>query len=94
MTGEEALTNAPIKAARLRQVNHFIISTLQRRELNSPQNKIFKDLKFVDSHKNVLVQLADMVAGAINRSYSDKDGKGLYKGIIAHKIEDEWKFGR
>jgi len=70
------------------------VSMYLRRELNSPQNKIFKDLKFVDSHKNVLVQLADMVAGAINRSYSDKDDKNLYKGIIAHKIEDEWKFGR
>ncbi len=70
------------------------VSMYLRRELNSPRNKIFKDLKFVDSQKNVLVQLADMVAGAINRSYSDKDDKNLYKGIIAHKIEDEWKFGR
>ena len=70
------------------------ISLYLRRELNSPQNKIFKDLKFVDSQKNVLIQLADMVAGAINRSYSNKDDRNTYKGIILHKIEDEWKFGR
>jgi len=66
-----------------------------RRELNNPGMKVFRDLKIVDSHTNVLIQLADMVAGAIHRSYySDKTDKDLYRNIIAGKIEDEWKFGR
>lgn len=66
-----------------------------RRELNNPSKKVFKDLKFVNSHTSVLIQLADMIAGAIHRSYyADKTDKDLYKGIIAKRIEDEWKFGR
>jgi len=66
-----------------------------RRELNNPAKRVFKDLKIVDSHTNVLIQLADMVAGAIHRSYyADKTDKDLYRGIIAKRIEDEWKFGR
>ena len=66
-----------------------------RRELNNPAKRVFRNLKIVDSHTNVLVQLADMVAGAIHRSYYvDKTDKDLYRGIIAKRIEDEWNFGR
>ncbi|MBI5971008.1 MAG: DUF3800 domain-containing protein [Deltaproteobacteria bacterium] len=66
-----------------------------RRELNNPDKKVFKDLKIVDSHTNILIQLADMVAGAIHRSYyAEKTDKGLYRNIIAKRIEDEWNFGR
>lgn len=66
-----------------------------RKELNNPARKVFKDLKIVDSHTNVLIQLADMAAGAIHRSYYvDKSDKDLYRGIIAKRIEDEWRFGR
>lgn len=70
------------------------LSTYLRKELNRSSTRIIRDLKFVDSKRNVLVQMTDMVAGAINRSYSDKDDKNLYRGIIAHKIEDEWNYGR
>jgi len=70
------------------------LSSYLRRELNRPDKKIFKNLKFVDSHRDVLIQLADMVAGAIHRSYyADKNDKDLYRGIIEQRIEDEWKFG-
>ncbi len=66
-----------------------------RRELNTPAKRVFKDLKIVDSHTNVLIQLADMVAGAIHRSYyADKTDKDSYRGIIAKRIENEWKFGQ
>lgn len=50
--------------------------------------------KLVDSKGNVLIQLADMVAGAIHRSYSvDKTDKDIYKNIIErrHSIS-VWKF--
>ncbi|MFH1611995.1 MAG: DUF3800 domain-containing protein, partial [bacterium] len=42
--------------------------TYLRRELNSDHKKIMHNCKMVDSKSNVLVQLADMVAGSINRS--------------------------
>ncbi|OHB93585.1 MAG: hypothetical protein A3E19_04950 [Planctomycetes bacterium RIFCSPHIGHO2_12_FULL_52_36] len=74
------------------------LSTYLRRELNPgirKENKIIDDLKFVDSKKNVLIQLADMVAGAIHRSYNHgKEDRTLYKGIIQKRIEDVWNFGR
>ncbi|MDP6426285.1 MAG: DUF3800 domain-containing protein [Dehalococcoidia bacterium] len=64
-----------------------------RRELNLSGDRVFKDLKFVDSKKNVLIQLADMVAVAIHRSYySDKSDRNLYRNLILGRIENEWKF--
>ncbi|MHB1680763.1 MAG: DUF3800 domain-containing protein [bacterium] len=66
-----------------------------RKELNSPEKTIFTNLKIIDSKENVLIQLADMVAGAIHRSYyDDKTDKNLYKDKITGKIENEWKFGK
>ncbi|MDP2684195.1 MAG: DUF3800 domain-containing protein [bacterium] len=65
-----------------------------RRELNSERNKIIKNCKLVDSKKNELIQMADMVAGTIKRSHDPdkKDGKKLKK-ILKKHIEDEWMFG-
>ena len=66
-----------------------------RRELNSSNKKRFEDLKIINSNTSVLIQLADMIAGAIHRSYyDDKTDKDLYKKIIANKIKDEWQFGK
>lgn len=64
-----------------------------RRELNSKQKKIIKNCKLVDSKGNVLVQMADMIAGSIRRSYDGKktDSK-IYKKIIKRHIENEWPF--
>lgn len=64
-----------------------------RRQLNSNQRKVIKNCKLVDSKGNVLVQMADMIAGSIRRSYdtAKKDHKA-YKAIISKKIEDEWPF--
>lgn len=74
------------------------LSTYLRRELNpidKTKKKVFKDLKFVDSRKNVLIQLADMTAGAIHRSYNkDKTDCDLYRGIIRDRIDDIWEFGK
>ena len=52
-----------------------------------------RNFKMVDSRKDVLIQMADMIAGSINRSQNKnkKDFK-KYKGIIKKKIEDEWYF--
>ncbi len=68
------------------------------RELNpydKVKKQVFKDLKFVDSTKNVLIQLADMVTGTINRRYNkDKTDCNHYIEIIRERIEDIWDFGR
>jgi hypothetical protein len=63
-----------------------------RRELNSQEKKVMKNCRMEDSQGNVLIQLADMVAGSINRSYSGKADAGDYKAVIKKHIEDEWLF--
>lgn len=67
--------------------------TYLRRELNTKDRCVLEHCKLVDSKGNVLIQLADMVAGAIRRSYSkDKTDKDVYKCIIKKHITSEWKF--
>jgi len=64
-----------------------------RRELNSKEKKVLKNCKLVDSKSDSLIQLADMIAGAIHRSYQEnKADREIYKNIIKKHIEDEWKF--
>ena len=64
-----------------------------RRELNSQGNKVIKNSKLVDSQGNVLIQMADMIAGSIRRSYDlGKKDNAVYKELIKKHIEDEWKF--
>lgn len=52
-------------------------------------------VKFSESHRDNLIQLADMAAGAIARSYRDGDRKHAdrWRKILAPKIEDVWDFG-
>jgi len=64
-----------------------------RKHLNTKEAKIIKKCKLVNSKNNVLIQLADMVAGSMRRSYDEeKTDNGVYKNIIEKHIEDEWKF--
>lgn len=67
--------------------------TYLRKHLNSKQRTIMRNCKLVDSKENVLIQMADMVAGSIRRSYDGEKKDHLkYKGIITKHIKDEWKF--
>lgn len=66
-----------------------------RKQLNTPENRIFKKLKFVNSKTNVLIQLADMVAGSILRfqNKSKKDYRNYYDILKnSGRIEDVWYF--
>jgi hypothetical protein len=64
-----------------------------RKQLNSKQKTVMKNCKLVDSKSDELIQLADMVAGTIRRSYDTKrPHAGIYKKILKKHIEDEWKF--
>ena len=73
------------------------LTTYLRRELNAKQRKVISQLRFVDSKTNVLIQLADMVAGAIYRKHtSNKSDANIYYDILKSnkKIQDCWNFGR
>ncbi len=67
--------------------------TYLRKELNTKQKKIMKNCRLVDSKNNSLIQMVDMIAGSIKRSYDEsKTDNKIYKKIIKKHIEDEWKF--
>jgi len=68
------------------------LRTYLSRELDNKNRKVFKDLKFVDSRQNTLVQLADMVAGAIFSSFSGKDKSYFEILKKAGRVEDVWPF--
>lgn len=53
---------------------------------------IFKDLKFVDSRQNTLIQLADTVAGSIYSFFKGKDKSYLKRLKKSGRIEDIWPF--
>lgn len=56
---------------------------------------ILEDLRIVDSKNNVLIQLADMVAGTLRRcAEHQKQDAVHYRKIIEKRIENVWDFGR
>ncbi len=63
------------------------------REVNEEEQRI-KDIKFRNSRNNQLLQLADMVAGAVNWSYrEDKKDAGYYRDLIRKREDNVWDFG-
>jgi len=64
-----------------------------RQELNQKDKVVLKNLRFRNSNNDVLIQLADMVAGSIKKSYDPiKKDNNDYRKIIKSKIEDVWEF--
>ena len=64
-----------------------------RKELNNRVNRVFQKLQFVDSKSNVLIQLTDIIAGAIHRKYeTNKSDACMYFGGIKKRVEDLWEF--
>jgi Protein of unknown function (DUF3800) len=63
-----------------------------RRQLGADR---IKSIVFNDSQSDRLVQLADMCAGAIARSYkADRDDRNRWRNMLDNKIEDVWDFGK
>ncbi len=56
--------------------------------------KIIGKVRFQESHRSTLIQLADMAAGAINRSFSDKKDAKEYLTLIKKREGDIWEFGK
>jgi hypothetical protein len=52
-----------------------------------------KDVRFADSANDRLIQLADMCAGAIARSYKrERSDAGRWRVMLETKIDDVWDF--
>lgn len=67
--------------------------TYLRKELNSKQRKVIKNVRLVDSKTNVLIQMADMIAGTVRRyKEKEKPDRSEYWDKIKRKIEDCWEF--
>ncbi len=63
------------------------LATYLRKNTNDPESdkKCIKKVKLQDSKQNNLIQLVDMVCGAVARSYKDKSDSKIYRKIIAHR---------
>jgi Protein of unknown function (DUF3800) len=73
---------------------HF--DTYLRRELNAGRRRL-KAIRHHDSGRDNLLQVADMIAGAIHRQYGPKQDASYLNLIsqqISHPKTDIWEFGR
>ena len=70
------------------------MTTYLRKELNSKtKEKVMRNFRFRDSKSDILIQLADMIAGSIKRYYENgRPGNKDYREVISQRIEDEWVF--
>lgn len=63
------------------------------RQQANPKGGVIKEMKFVDSKSDNLVQLADMVAGSIVRATQPtKTDSNDYMKVIHKRVEDIWHF--
>ncbi len=68
-------------------------ATTYFRQQANPRGGVIKDLKFVNSKSDSLIQLADMVAGSILRTtQSGKTDADEYLKVIRKRVEDIWEF--
>lgn len=56
-----------------------------KNRINDPGHRFIRNIKVQDSSKNNLLQLADMIAGAINRSLGTKADAKIYRKIVSHR---------
>ncbi|REJ79426.1 MAG: DUF3800 domain-containing protein [Acidobacteria bacterium] len=86
-SARKALKNATvvIDGAGSRDFRRSLASQLRRNLRSSIGTSHIKKLKFEDSKKNNLLQLADMVCGAIARSYSKKSDALEYRSVLRSK---------
>lgn len=69
------------------------LTTYLRQQLNTQTRRIIKNLRFRNSKTDVLIQLADMVAGTLRR-YFDANTQDYqeYRNIIRKREGDIWIF--
>ncbi|MGE5562414.1 MAG: DUF3800 domain-containing protein [Bacillota bacterium] len=68
------------------------LATYLRRHL---RDGAVQSIKFADSRRDALIQLADMAAGAIARSYreGDRAQHARWRAMLKRQIDDVWEFG-
>jgi len=93
-TIKKLLETLPLKDARIRidgrSSKEYMrkTSSYLRKELNKTSHKVL-NVRFEDSRRNDLIQLADVIAGAINRSFQkDKTDNDEYLAIIKSKVDN------
>jgi Protein of unknown function (DUF3800) len=66
------------------------LSTYLRRTINDRGDgrKFIRKVKLQESHRNILLQLADMVCGAVARGYTKPEESNRYRNIISHREID------
>lgn len=73
------------------------MGTYLRTQANSRDVAVIKDVKFVDSKGDQLIQLADMVAGCVRRSFDEsRSDSQAFKRVLApmwrKENSDLWLF--
>lgn len=61
------------------------MGTYLKRRINDPGQHRISKVKTQDSSRNNLLQLADMIAGAIYRGFGQKGDASLYRQIVSHR---------
>jgi len=57
-----------------------------KRKMNEGDRTLIKSVKMEPAHSNSLLQLADMVCGAVTRSFNlSKDDRMKFRGLIKHR---------
>lgn len=54
--------------------------------------RVIRDLRFKNSKNDPLLQLADMCAGAIARSYRERPHKERWRQMLRLRLDDVWEF--
>lgn len=90
----DTIFNAKVRLDRLGERSfRQNLTTYLRKSLNQKERKIMKNLRFRNSKNDVLIQLADMIAGSVRKFYDkDKNDYQEYFKIIKLRIEDIWEF--
>lgn len=85
LNARESLTDARvfIDASGERDFRRGFVSYLKKK-VNADKRHI-RNVSFWDSATNGLIQAADMIAGALNRSYGVKPDKNDYRTVIRHR---------
>lgn len=63
-----------------KELDHYL-----KKRINDPGQRLIRKVKIQDSKGNNLLQMADMVAGAVNRSFGNKGDASDYREIIRHR---------
>src|SRR3989338_1374050 len=89
LRAEDRVKNASVFVDRITKSFVDDFNVYLKRRLNTRLEKIIGRMKHQDSRSNNLLQLADMVCGAIYRKYNRSDDK-FYK-LIKKREDDLWK---